>query len=521
MNRYRLAILGGVALAVVACADENPNAPQGLDPSFSTRSNPAPLLEHRGPRKLPGEYIVVLNDGADPNAVAARHGKSPRHVYTAALNGFATSLSMGELQRLRHDDDVRFVEEDGMASIDQQATGLPTNGIDDPSVNVTQPVGGGLWGLDKMEQDYGFGLDGNYDYTLYGNGVNVYVLDTGIRTTHNEFDGLIANRAKAGTLGFDAFGGNGQDCHGHGTHVSGTIAGWNYGVAKKAKVYAVRVLDCTGNGPWSGVIAGIDWVTNKHVKPAVANMSLGGGFVAAVNAALANSVAYGVTYVVAAGNSNDNACNYSPASEPAAITVAATDNTHTKAGYSNWGPCVDINAPGTGVQSAWWTSDVASAVLNGTSMASPHVAGLAAMYLEVVKNATPQQVADILDDAAGTAPIAGMVGGTPNLFSHANTGFLGGAGAAMQYPRSINGQHYYFSANAGFHHIWLRGTPGTNYNIRFYQWNGSSWILKASKATASTNEYLVTSQPGGMFYQYTIESAAGSGTFDTWHLRPN
>jgi subtilisin family serine protease len=523
MNRYQPAVFAAIALAVIACADENPSAPQSLLPDFSTRSEPAPLLEHRGARKLPGEYIVVLHDGADANAVAARHGKSPKHVYSAALNGFATALTMGELQRLRHDDAVRYVEEDGIAEIHQQMQ-APTNmpDIGGPSTQVTQPTPATLWGLDKLDQDFGSGLSGNYNYTIYGNGVNVYVLDTGIRTTHNEFDGLIANRAKAGALGFDAMGGNGQDCNGHGTHIAGTIGGWTYGVAKKAKLYSVRVVDCNGAGPWSNVIAGIDWVTNKHVKPAVGVMALGGaGVVTAVVDAVNTSIDYGVTYVVSAGSSNSDACTFTPSGIVRAITVAATDNTNARHPASNWGACVDTNSPGIGVQSAWWTSDVASQIISGTSPAAAHVAGLATMYLEVVKNATPAQVTDVLADNYGAGTVTGLVGATPNVIAHANTGSLGGAGAAMQMPRSILGQFYYFSTNAGFHHVWLRGTPGTNYNIKFYQWNGAAWILKATKATASTNEYLVTSQPGGFFYQYTIESASGSGTFDSWVLRPN
>jgi aqualysin 1 len=484
------------------------------------------LQRDRG-KAIADHYIVVLKDGASADAVAQRHGASPSHVYTRVLNGFATELSRGQLQQLLRDADVQYVDEDGVVQATQLTPGSVAAGPDasaDINPLVVQP--GATWGIDKLDQEFGAGTNGSYNYTDTGVGVNVYVVDTGIRTTHNEFDGAALNRAKAGALGFDAFGGNGQDCNGHGTHVSGTIGGTTYGVAKAVKLYSVRVLDCSGNGTWAGFIAGADWVTNNHVKPAVANASLGGGFIASANAAVAKSVSWGVTWVVAAGNFNDNACNYSPSSEPSAITVGATDSGNNKAGFSNWGPCVDINGPGVSITSSWNTSDSATAVLNGTSMASPHVAGLAALYHKALATAAPGQVGDVLEDSAVNGVIAGLVGGTPNLLAHKVNGTIAPGGVCVnggfpQEPDLFSGQCYYFSTNPGYHHVWVRGTPGTNFNVEFYQWNGSAWIKKAQKITGSTNEYLKYYGAGGFFYMYLVKSVSGTGTYDSWVIRPD
>jgi subtilisin family serine protease len=236
-----------------------------------------------------------------------------------------------------------------------------------------------------------------YTYDATGTGVTAYIIDTGIRFSHNEF----GNRA---TSGFDAVdGGAADDCNGHGTHVAGTVGGSTYGVAKGVKLIAVRVLSCSGSGSNAGVIAGIDWVTADHQpgQPAVANMSLGGGASTALDAAVNRSIAAGVTYAIAAGNGNQagraqDACNYSPARVPGAITVGATDKTDTKTSWSNYGNCVDFFAPGLGITSAWYNSNTATNTISGTSMATPHVAGVAALYLQSHSSETPTQVRNAL-----------------------------------------------------------------------------------------------------------------------------
>jgi len=492
-------------------------------PGFAQSEARLNMQAARGGRAIPDNYIVVLKAGADPSAVAQRHGAAPKHVYSRVLKGFAAELSRGQLQRVLRDPDVAYVDEDGLAQVvGADPLSDPKNlAGNDVTPTVIQPTPGGLWGLDKLDQEWGGGLNGAYNYVDRGLGVNVYVVDTGIRTTHTQFDGAALNRAKAGALGFDAFGGNGQDCHGHGTHVAGTIGGTTYGVAKAVKLYAVRVLDCGGFGAWSGVIAGIEWVTNNHAKPAVANASLGGGYVQAVNDAVTESVLWGVTWVVAAGNDNINACNASPAATPLAITVAATDSGNNKAGFSNWGPCVDINAPGVGVLSSWIGSDVATNTISGTSMASPHVAGLAALYYNANKTAAPGEVEEALEDSGVNGVVNGLGGGTPNLLAHKINGNLSGTGAQLQEPDVFNGQWYYFANNPGYHHVKLRGTPGTNYNIEFYRWNGAAWIKVAQKTTGSTNESLKYFGQGGFFYMYLVKSANGAGTYDSWVIRPD
>ena len=304
---------------------------------------------------IPGAYVVTLRAGAEPRGVAARYAAAPRFVYETALNGFAATLSDGQVRRLEADPDVVDVE------ADQVVTAGVTQGV---------AVGGGLYGLDRIDQRP-LPLSGGYTYTRNGTGVRAYVIDTGIATSHPDF----GTRAQAA---YDAFGGNGQDCNGHGTHVAGTIGGATYGVAKDSLLRGVRVLDCAGSGATSGIIAGVDWVAANHIKPAVANMSLGGGKSTALNTAATNLAGAGVFLAVAAGNENQPACNVSPASAAGVLTIAASDKTDTRASFSNYGGCVDLYAPGVAVTSTWLNGGTNT--ISGTSMASPHVAGVAALY---------------------------------------------------------------------------------------------------------------------------------------------
>lgn len=362
---------GVVALCAVlaACAD------QGSEPQ-ATRNAPAPLYSAQG-QGIDGSYIVVLNEGANPRSVAAIAGVNPHFVYTAALNGFAGELNAGQLNALQHNPNVAYVEQDGVATADATQSGA-------------------TWGIDRIDQR-ALPLSTTYTYTNTGAGVTAYIIDTGILFSHSEFGGRASK-------GYDAVTTNGtaQDCNGHGTHVSGTVGGSTYGVAKAVTLKAVRVLDCTGSGSWSGVIAGMDWVTANHASPAVANMSLGGGASTAVDDAAARMIAAGVTTGIAAGNGNQggraqDACKYSPARVATAITVGATDKTDTKTSWSNYGNCVDIFAPGLSITSSWYTSNTATNTISGTSMATPHVVGVAALYLQSNPGASPATVAAALD----------------------------------------------------------------------------------------------------------------------------
>ena len=330
-----------------------------------------------------GRYIVTFKDSvSNPAAVARAHelrfGARVTHVYSHALKGYSASLPAALVASLLRDARVASVVPDGIMRADTTQTGA-------------------TWGIDRIDQR-ALPVNGTYTYTNTGSGVTIYVIDTGILLTHNEFGG----RASYGVDEVSGTG-SGGDCNGHGTHVSGTAAGATYGVAKQAQLVAVRVLGCNGSGPTSGVIAGVDWVTGNHQagQPAVANMSLGGSANTALDTAVRNSIADGVSYAVAAGNGNflgfaANACNSSPSRVTQAMTVSATDNTDTKASWANYGNCVDWFAPGVNIKSDWYSSDTATNTISGTSMATPHTTGVAALYLQTHPSATPADVASAL-----------------------------------------------------------------------------------------------------------------------------
>lgn len=340
-----------------------------------------------------GQYIVVFKDSVqDPRAEVANlnRGNAMRvkYVYDLVLKGFAAEIPDKALVALQNNPQIAFIEADQTANINTTTQPYP------PS-----------WGLDRIDQSLPIvksGFDNSYNYDYDGTGVTAYVIDTGIQAAHTEFATGGLPRVAAG---YSAFGGDTTDCNGHGTHVAGTIGGTTTGVAKGVSLVPVRVLDCNGSGSWSGVIAGVNWVAaNAAGKKAVANMSLGGGASTAVDTAVKNAIQSGVTFVVAAGNSNKDAKNYSPARVKEAITVGATASNDTRASYSNYGSVVDIFAPGSSIKSAWYTGTTAMNIISGTSMATPHVAGSVALLLQEkslpVAPSTPTTVtSQLLSDA--------------------------------------------------------------------------------------------------------------------------
>jgi len=503
-----------MAICAVSAAAIGATAATGATAEAAS-STLAPLHQVNG-QKIDGAYIVVLKNSTDGGVVAQRHGVAAQRVFSHALHGFAARLSTTQLAHIRQDSSVAYVEPDSVVTANAKPT-PPSSGAapgtstsrraDNGPVSGNSVETGATWGLDRVDQPYR-PLNGLYRYTSTGSGVTAYIIDTGIYTAHSDFGG----RASGGfTAISDGRGSN--DCHGHGTHVAGTVGGTRYGVAKGVRLVAVRVLDCAGNGSLSGVISGIDWVTYVHTGPSVANMSLGGGYSAALNDAVTNSIASGVTYSVAAGNSGDNACNYSPASTPGALTVAATDSTDTKPVWSDFGSCVDVFAPGVSITSDWIGSTTATNTISGTSMATPHVTGLAALYLQDAPYSTPATVNRVITTDAVTGVVSNPAG-SPNRLARKWNSSLSGTGATSYEP---DGAYWY--QNAGYIQAWLQGSSGTDTDLYLQQWNGSTWINVASSISITPQERIVYNGTAG-YYRAEAYAYSGGGTYDIWVTHP-
>lgn len=481
-RRALLAVATTVATALALTTPATPAAAEGA------------ILGADNPTAIKDSYIVVYHELSTQSVDAltadlgAKYDAKVEFTYRHALKGFAGTLSERAARRLAAEPTVAYVQQNGTV----QATGTQPN---PPS-----------WGLDRIDQR-DLPLDNSYTYPNDGTGVTAYIIDTGIRTTHADFGG----RASWGTNTVDS---NNTDCNGHGTHVAGTVGGNAHGVAKGVRLIAVKVLNCAGSGSFAAVAAGIDWVTGHHTSgPAVANMSLGAqGSDATTENAVRNSIADGVTYALASGNSNANACNFTPARVAEAITVNASTNTDARASFSNWGTCTDIFAPGASITSAWHTNDTATNTISGTSMASPHVAGGAALLLGANPSLTPAQVADAMIAASTPNKITSPGTGSPNRLLFVNTGVPGPGNPSITPPGNQTGGVGTATS------LQLRAGGGTPP----YTWSATG-LPPGLSLNASTGLISGTPTTAGVYtVTATVTDSAGktASTTFTWTITP-
>jgi subtilisin family serine protease len=470
--------------------DKNPGNDKANGRSAAARGN---TTETANDAKV--RYVLRFREGVDPAATAGNIAKANKgnvnRTFSKVFNGATISVPAKAINGIKRNPNVLAVEEDFVVKLDPASV-----------VQQLNPT----WGLDRVDQR-ALPLNASFGAPSAASSTRVYVIDTGVLGSHGDFGGRVVN-------GFDALAsGNGwNDCNGHGTHVAGTVGGSTYGVAKLTTIVPVRVLDCAGSGTLSGVIAGLDWVAGQHVSGqlAVANMSLGGGASSTLDSAVNNLINRGVAVVVAAGNSAADACNYSPARVPAAITVAATTSTDARASYSNFGTCVDVFAPGSSVTSAWYTSTTATATLSGTSMASPHVAGIAAVALAVNGAQSPSQLATAIVESATPDAVVSAGTGSPNLLAYVFVGGDGGDDAtAPAQPSAPNVTAQRRAIALSWSLPDDGGSPITSQIVRVYE---GSRLVKSATVSGSTTAGRVSGLKAGKSYTATVTAVNSVGS---------
>ncbi|MEJ6475214.1 S8 family serine peptidase [Pseudoalteromonas piscicida] len=453
----------------------------------SVNAQAAKILSADAEKAIDNQYIVVFSTPSvlnvkDSKAIAAfankqakalqnKHNVNITKEFGGVLNGVVINASAKQLKGLLNNPNIEYIEQDQVVTVTPPIT---TNG------DQASPT----WGLDRVDQR-NLPLDSNYHYDFDGSGVTAYVIDTGVRVSHNEF----GNRASHG-YDFVDNDNDATDCNGHGTHVAGTIGGGEYGVAKNVNIVGVRVLGCDGSGSYSGVISGIDWVKNNASGPSVANMSLGGGASQAVDDAVNNAVAAGVSFVVAAGNDNSNACNYSPARAADAITVGSTTSSDSRSSFSNYGNCLDIYAPGSSIKSAWYNSDSATNTISGTSMAAPHVAGAIALYLDEDPSLSPSQIDTLLSQRASKDKVSNPQSGSPNELLYTLAGGNDPDPDPDPVIELVNGQGVSASGSAGQQTFYKLAVPAGSSALNFSLAGGSGdadlYVKQGSQPTLNS-----------------------------------